>query len=74
MSTQPQLLTLRSNTRYNCRLSVPPDYLRSHGLQPGDRVLWIPDSDGVRLKFVPPGELGQGAVCELTSSGEEVAA
>jgi hypothetical protein len=53
MSTQPHLLTLRSNTKYNSRLSVPPDYVRAHGLPPGARVLWLPQPDGVLLKFNP---------------------
>lgn len=25
---------------------MPPGYLRTHGLQEGDRVLWIPQDDG----------------------------
>jgi hypothetical protein len=51
MQPTVQLLTLRRTTKYNTRLSLPPDYIRTYGLQDGDRVLWIPDDTGVRLQF-----------------------
>jgi hypothetical protein len=57
MTNTIELLTLRSNTKYNYRLSVPSTYVHAHGLQDGDRVLWVPQPDGVLLKFAPPDEL-----------------
>jgi hypothetical protein len=57
MSNTVELLTLRSNTKYNYRLSVPSTYVHAHGLQDGDRVLWIPHPDGVLLKFARANEL-----------------
>jgi bifunctional DNA-binding transcriptional regulator/antitoxin component of YhaV-PrlF toxin-antitoxin module len=45
-------LRLRRINQYTVRLTVPSAYLRNHGLKAGDKVLWIPDADGVRLKFV----------------------
>jgi hypothetical protein len=56
-SQSVQLLTLRRTTKYNYRLSVPPTYVRAHGLQDGAQVYWIQEPDGVRLKFIPPDEL-----------------
>ena len=48
-----ELIKLRRITKYTCMMAVPSAYLRSHGLQPGHQVLWLPDADGVRLKFIP---------------------
>jgi hypothetical protein len=53
MPNTVQILTLRRTTKYNCRLTVPSTYIHDHGLQPGDRVLWLPQADGVLLKFSP---------------------
>lgn len=53
MSNTVELLTLRRPTKYNTRLTVPSTYVHAHNLRDGDRVLWIPQPDGVLLKFSP---------------------
>jgi hypothetical protein len=73
MSNTVELLTLRSNTKYNYRLSVPSTYVHAHGLQDGDRVLWIPHPDGVLLKFARPDELlttRHGPIAPVSHGGE----
>jgi hypothetical protein len=75
MSNTVELLTLRSNTKYNHRLSVPPAYVRANGLHDGVRVLWIPQPGGVFLKFAPPDELlattsRHGPVAPVSHGGE----
>ena len=57
MPNTVQILTLRRTTKYNCRLTVPSTYARAHGLQDGDRVLWLPQPDGVLLKFNAQGQV-----------------
>lgn len=53
MANTVELLTLRRPTKYNTRLTVPSTYVHAHNLRDGDRVLWIPQPDGVLLKFSP---------------------
>jgi hypothetical protein len=52
MIDKAEKLRLSRLNKYMLRLAIPRDYLHNHGLKEGDRVLWIPDAEGVRLKFV----------------------
>jgi hypothetical protein len=69
MTDAVEFIKLRRITKYTCTMSVPSAYMRNHGLQPGDQVLWIPDADGVRLKF---GRC-EHDIAELWRHGGEVA-
>jgi hypothetical protein len=52
-------LILRRINRQTLRLAIPSAYWKDHGLDAGDHVVWIPDADGVRLKFVKTRKLAE---------------
>jgi hypothetical protein len=51
------------------RVAVPPDYVKAHGLQDGDVLLWTTLENGnVRLQYlkIPEGEEAEGIEPEIT--------
>jgi hypothetical protein len=57
MTDTVEIIKLRRITKYTCTMAVPSTYLRNHGLKEGTQILWVPEADGVRLKFDPPEQL-----------------
>jgi len=45
-------IIVRRINRYAMKLTIPKRYIREHGIREGDHCVWIPEPDGVRLKFV----------------------
>ena len=49
-----ETLRIRRLSQNSFRMLVPMAYMKNHDLKEGDHVMWIPDGDGVRLKFGSP--------------------
>jgi hypothetical protein len=59
-------LILRRINRQTLRLVIPAQYQKAHDLGEGDHVIWIPETDGVRLKFVKTRQLAEPSDAEAT--------
>jgi antitoxin component of MazEF toxin-antitoxin module len=54
----PELLQLRKLNN-SLRLVIPKNYVEEHDLEPEDHVMWQPEHDGVRLRFLKPKDVAK---------------
>jgi hypothetical protein len=56
----PRYLKLRK-MHGSLYLTVPREYVLAHTLSPRDDVYWLPEADGIKLKFYERPELAKSA-------------
>jgi hypothetical protein len=51
-STEHTLTIRKSGTKgRSVHVTIPYEYMTAHGYEPGDLVRWVPEPDGIKLRF-----------------------
>jgi hypothetical protein len=59
----PRYLKLRK-MHDSLYLTVPREYVLAHTLSPHDDVYWLPEADGIKLRFNEPTDRGPSNPCD----------